>query len=50
MNERAQDRPWSLLDRGTRVAYRGEHKLHRLLADEIRRAGASETTLQRTME
>ena len=49
MNERVQDRPWSLLDRQMRVAYRGERKLHRLLADEIRRTGASESTLQRTM-
>ena len=50
MNERSQHRPWSLLDGLMRVAYRGEHKLHRLLADEIRRTGASESSVQRTME
>ena len=50
MNERSQHRPWSLLDGLMRVAYRGEHKLPRLLADEIRRTGASESSVQRTME
>ena len=50
MNERSQHRPWSLLDGLMRVAYRGEHKLHRLLADEIHRTGASESSVQRTME